>query len=349
MRVCCAVPIDVEGLTIVARPAGRPGEKAALFSGRYGQSTGVAIFERVFVPWENVFLAGEWEHSGFLTYSYATHHRQTCIAARAGFGDLLIGAGALMTEANGADLDHAHGLARCDGRSDQDRRRAFMRAVWRRRCIAPTILPVLRCRTRCSATSASLLMATQIYDMHRLAHQVSGGLIVTLPGPDEDHNPATAGRLSELLTARSDIPYEKRIEVARFVEDLTASYQAGWYSVISLHGGGSPDAMKMEIWRNYPLGNKVDLVERLLERGVLSDDVRKITRNRQPGRCCIEGCQVPAAPVVVPLPQIGDAPASIGIAAAQDGHHELGRSRAPAVRAVLSSGRRRAGATRSAC
>ena len=30
--VCCAVPCDADGLTIVARPAGRPGEKAALFS-----------------------------------------------------------------------------------------------------------------------------------------------------------------------------------------------------------------------------------------------------------------------------------------------------------------------------
>src|SRR5436305_596404 len=103
--VCCAVPVDTEGLTLVARPAGRPGAAAATFSGRYGQSTGVALFERVFVPWERVFLAGEWEHSGFLTYSYATHHRHTCIGARAGFGDLLIGAGALMTEANGLDLD----------------------------------------------------------------------------------------------------------------------------------------------------------------------------------------------------------------------------------------------------
>ena len=26
-------------------------------------------------------------------------------------------------------------------------------------------------------------------DMQRLAHEVSGGLIVTLPGPDEDHRP----------------------------------------------------------------------------------------------------------------------------------------------------------------
>jgi 4-hydroxybutyryl-CoA dehydratase/vinylacetyl-CoA-Delta-isomerase len=134
-----------------------------------------------------------------------------------------------------------------------------------------------------------LLMATQIYDMHRLAHHLSGGMIVTLPGPDEDHNPATAGRLSEVLTARSDIPYEKRIEVARFIEDLTASYQAGWYSVISLHGGGSPEAMKMEIYRQYPIGNKVDLVERLLDRGVLADARARDHAQRQPGKCCAIG------------------------------------------------------------
>ena len=151
------------------------------------------------------------------------------------------------------------------------------------------------------ANIGKLLLATQIYDMHRIAHHVSGGLIVTLPGPDEDHNPATVGRLSEVLTARSDIPYEKRIEVARFVEDLTASYQAGWYSVISLHGGGSPEAMKMEIFRRYPLGNKVDLVERLLDRGILADATRKITRNRQPGRCCVAGCSVPDSPQMVQL------------------------------------------------
>jgi 4-hydroxybutyryl-CoA dehydratase / vinylacetyl-CoA-Delta-isomerase len=39
----------------------------ALFSRRYGQSTGVVIFDRVFVPWERVFYAGEWEHAGALT------------------------------------------------------------------------------------------------------------------------------------------------------------------------------------------------------------------------------------------------------------------------------------------
>ena len=67
------------------------------------------IFDDVFVPHERVFLAGEYEEAGFLTTTYATHHRHSCIGARAGFGDLLIGAGALMIEANGLDPDrHAH-------------------------------------------------------------------------------------------------------------------------------------------------------------------------------------------------------------------------------------------------
>ena len=65
--------------------------------------------------------------------------------------------------------------------------------------------------------------------------------------------------------------------------------------------------MKQEIWRHYPLANKVELVERLLDRGVLADDpARKILRNRQPGKCCDTGCTVPGQPVMVPLPKVGE-------------------------------------------
>jgi 4-hydroxybutyryl-CoA dehydratase/vinylacetyl-CoA-Delta-isomerase len=275
---------------MVARPAGRPGEAAALFSNRYGQSTAVCLFDRVFVPHERVFLAGEWRHSAALTYAYATHHRHTCIAARAGFGDLLIGAGTLMTEANGLDAGHAPGLR--DAMTDLIRivegfyACGVAASVYATREADGIFMPEV-----VFSNIGKLLLATQIYEMQRLAHEVSGGLIVTLPGPDEDHNPATAGRLSEVLTGRSDIPYEKRIAVARFIEDLTASYQSGWYSVISLHGGGSPEAMKKEIFRRYPIAERVELVENLLDRGMLADARRRIAIGRQPGRCCAEGCK----------------------------------------------------------
>jgi 4-hydroxybutyryl-CoA dehydratase / vinylacetyl-CoA-Delta-isomerase len=303
--------VDAPGITIVARPAGRPGEKLehgdALFSRKFGQSTGVVIFDNVFVPDDNVFYSGignEWEHSAHLTYSYATHHRHTCIGARAGFGDLLIGAGALMCEANGFDpgkeshlreqmvelIKITEGFFACGVA-------ASVYAKQDEHCDIFMPDPVF-------SNIGKLLLATQIYDMHRIAHYVSGGLIVTLPGPDEDHNPETAAQLSEVLRANPSVPYEQRIQTARFIEDLTAGYQGGWYSVISLHGGGSPAAMKQEIYRNYPIGNKVDLVERILERGVNNDPERPINQNKQAGKCCDMGCTTPGTAVMIPIDSI---------------------------------------------
>ena len=48
--VCCAVPVDAAGITMIAKPAGRPGEAAAKFSAKYGQSVAVVLFDDVFVP-----------------------------------------------------------------------------------------------------------------------------------------------------------------------------------------------------------------------------------------------------------------------------------------------------------
>jgi len=290
--VACAVPVDAPGVTIIARPAGRPGESAAKFSAKYGQSTGVVIFEKVFVPHERVFLAGECEEGGFLTTSYATHHRHSCIGARAGFGDLLIGAGALVTEANGLDPErHGHireAMVELITITESFYACGVAASVYCQDDPAGTVMP-----DAVFSNIGKLLLANKIYDMHKLAHYVSGGMIVALPGPDEDHNPETAASLAAVLGGRPDIPAAQRLEVARFIEDLTASNQGGWYSVISLHGGGSPEAMKREIWRNYPVYEKRELVERLLDRGVLDEGKRT---SRQPGRCCARGCQAPELP-----------------------------------------------------
>lgn len=308
--VICATPVDAEGITIVARKAGRPGQADALYSSKYGQTTGVVHFDDVLVPWERVFMAGETEEAGVATTTYATHHRHTCVAARAGFGDLLIGAGALMIQANGLDPDqHPHvredmvnlikiveGFYAC----------GVAASVYGAPGVSGNMMP-----DPVFSNIGKLLMATQIYDMHRLAHTVSGGLIVALPGPDEDHNPSTAASLAAVLGGRADVPYEQRMQVARFIEDLTVSDQAGWYSVISLHGGGSPEAMKREIWRNYPVDEKVELVEALLDRGVYNDGSRV---SKQPGRCCPTGCQIAELPGIDAPPRraLADAKSAVG-------------------------------------
>lgn len=289
--VGCAVPVDARGLTMIARPAGRPGESSAHFSNRYGQSTAVCVFDNVFVPWERVFLDGEWEHSEFLTKAYANHHRHTCIAARAGFGDLLIGAGALMVEANGLDPNRQTHL-----------REEFVELIkivegFYACGVASSVFPMTDPSGNVEpdavyANIGKLLMARQIYDMHRVANNVSGGLVATLPLPEDDHNPVSGVDMSELLGGRPDIPYDKRARVARFLEDLTVSGTAGWYSTISVHGGGSPEAMKREIFRRYPIPERKQLVERLMNRGAtLDENGERISNAEQPGQCCDTGCQ----------------------------------------------------------
>ncbi|MEM6575082.1 MAG: 4-hydroxyphenylacetate 3-hydroxylase N-terminal domain-containing protein [Pseudomonadota bacterium] len=289
--LCCAVPVDAEGLTLVTRPAGRPGEAAAKFSAKYGQSTAVAFFDKVFVPDAKVFLDGHWQHTEKLVTAYAAHHRHSCIGARAGFGDLLIGAGVLMAEANGLDPSRVQHI-----REDLVELIKIVEGFFA--CgVASSVYgiedpagswqpePVY-------ANVGKLLLATQIYDMQRLAHDVSGGLVVALPGPEEDHNPAVAGDLDTLLRGRPDVPYAQRMDVARMIQDLTASDTGGWYSVISLHGGGSPQAMKREIYRNYPLEERQQLVERLLDRGVAAQaNSGALKRGKQPGQCCPTGCR----------------------------------------------------------
>ncbi len=296
--IACQVPIDAAGLTVVARPAGRPGESSAEFSNRFGQSTGVCVFENVFVPYDRVFMCGEWQHSEELTKSYANHHRHTCIGARAGFGDLLIGASAMMIETNGLNVE-----------AEPHLREAMVDLI-------KTVESFYSCGVSASvygrysesgnyepdavySNIGKLMLANSIYDMHRLANTVSGGLIVTLPQPEEDHNPATMSKLDSLMSASPDIPPHRRATVARLLEDLTASHSGAWYSVISVHGGGSPEAMKREIFRKYPIQEKTELVQRLIDRGIHQDSSSVA---EQPGQCCDTGCKPSPATVPARVP-----------------------------------------------
>src|SRR5699024_2572 len=121
---------------------------------------------------------------------YASHHRHSCIAARAGFGDLLIGAGALMIDANGLNGDrHGHirdAMVELITITESFYACGVAASVYYEKDPAGSVMP-----DTVFSNIGKLLLATKIYDMHRLAHHVSGGLIVALPGPDEDHNPDT--------------------------------------------------------------------------------------------------------------------------------------------------------------
>jgi 4-hydroxybutyryl-CoA dehydratase/vinylacetyl-CoA-Delta-isomerase len=127
-----------------------------------------------------------------LSTSYTTHPRHSCIGA------LLIGAGALMKKANGLNQDrHGHiweAMADLITITESFYACGVASSVYCVKDPAGSVMP-----DAVFSNIGKLLLATKICDMHKVAHYVSGGLIVALPGPDEDHNPETAALLSHVL------------------------------------------------------------------------------------------------------------------------------------------------------
>ena len=65
------------------------------------------IFDDVFVPWERVFLCGEWEYAGDVANTFANVNRQGYLGADVGKLRLFIGAAQLVAELNGvANVPH---------------------------------------------------------------------------------------------------------------------------------------------------------------------------------------------------------------------------------------------------
>lgn len=248
--VSFAVRVDAPGLKIIAKPAGRPNDKEAPFSSNYGQSTGLVIFEDVFIPWDRVFLCGEWQYTGKLAESFANHHRQSCIGARAGLGDMIIGASALMAEYNGLPFQEVQHIKRSMGElikiTEGFYATGVAAAVYGHKTIAGNYVP-----DPVQSNIGKWMLAEQIYDIFRIAHEISGGIVVTAPTAEDMELPESGELIDYYLGGKHGTSTSERIRMARFIEDLTASKEGGFYSLISLHGGGSPEAMRMSTVRNY--------------------------------------------------------------------------------------------------
>jgi aromatic ring hydroxylase len=65
-----------------------------------GSTDSYMIFENCFIPWERVFLAGEWQHGGVNALLFALFHRHSYSGCKPAIGDVILGAAALAAEVN---------------------------------------------------------------------------------------------------------------------------------------------------------------------------------------------------------------------------------------------------------
>ncbi len=245
-----AAPSDARGIIYVygRQPSDtRKIEEENMDTGNisYGGQECMVIFDDVFVPWERVFMYKEYEFAGDLVEKFASYHRHS-YACKAGVGDVLIGATQLVAEYQGtAKASHIRDkivemihlnetIACCSLACSYEGHREpsgtyFVNDLW--------------------ANVAKLNVTRFPYEIARLAQEVAGGAIVTMPSGADFKDQKVGKYVGKYLAGVADVPVENRIRILRLIENLTLGTGAVSYLVESLHGAGSPQAQKIMIGR----------------------------------------------------------------------------------------------------
>jgi 4-hydroxybutyryl-CoA dehydratase/vinylacetyl-CoA-Delta-isomerase len=205
-------------------------------------------------------MAGEYTFSGLLVERFAGYHRQSYGGCKAGMGDVLIGA--------------AQSLARYQGTEKA--------SPIREKIVEMIHLneTMYACGIACSVEGTSTASGTFLvdpmlanvcklnvtrfpYEIARLAQDIAGGLLVTLPSEQDFSNPEIGPYLVKYLRGVDQYTTEERCRMLRLVENLTLGPGAAAYLTESLHGAGSPQAQRIMLARLADLDEKMRLARRL--------------------------------------------------------------------------------------
>jgi 4-hydroxybutyryl-CoA dehydratase / vinylacetyl-CoA-Delta-isomerase len=264
--ICCAVPTGAPGVRyIYGRQASdtRKLERDRFDVGNpiFGGQEVMTVFEDVFVPEERIFLDGQVDFAGMLVERFASYHRQSYGGCKVGVGDVLIGATELIARMNGVEkAGHI--------------KEKIVEMVH----LNETLYACgLACSTQGGPTPAGnyqvdLLLANVCklnvtrfpYEIARLATDVAGGLLGTMPSAADLNDPEVGPYIKKYLAANPDYEVVDRMKVLRLIENLTAGAGAVGYLIESMHGAGPPAAQRIMIGRQAGLDEKVQRVMSLL-------------------------------------------------------------------------------------
>ncbi len=101
------------------------------------------------------------------------------------------------------------------------------------------------------------------YEIGRLAQDLAGGAVVTLPSAHEWDHPDLGPLLEKYFQGREGVPTEHRVRVLRLIENMTMGRNAVGYLTESLHGAGSPQAQRIQIGRQMEIEEKKGFAKHL--------------------------------------------------------------------------------------
>ncbi|MEM1994849.1 MAG: 4-hydroxyphenylacetate 3-hydroxylase N-terminal domain-containing protein [Nitrososphaerales archaeon] len=276
--VSCAVPVDAPGLTYIY---GRQACDTRIVDGgeidagnsMYSGQEALIVVEDVFVPWKYVFMCGEIEFVPILVDRFTAYHRRSYVC-KTGVGDVLIGAAALVADYNGVgDKSHI---------KEKLVEMAHLNETIYGTGMASSFLSY---KTKAGNWQCDSMLANVCkhnvtrfpYEIARLAQDLAGGIVVTLPSEKDLRNPETGHLLRKFFATKENVDPEDRMRIIRLIENMTIGRNAVGYLTESLHGAGSPQAQRIVISRLMQIEEKKKLAKRLAKIKDLEEQVKKAT------------------------------------------------------------------------
>ncbi|MGG7163188.1 4-hydroxyphenylacetate 3-hydroxylase family protein [Clostridium ihumii] len=262
--VSFAIPTDAEGLLMILGRQScdtRKLEENAdvdLGNKNFGGQEALVVFDDVFVPDDRIFLCEEYEFAGMLVERFAGYHRQSYGGCKVGVGDVLIGAAAVAADYNGVpkashlkdkliEMIHLNETLYCCGIA----------------CSAEGK------KTEAGNYEIDLLLANVCkqnvtrfpYEICRLAEDIAGGLMVTMPSAKDFNSPEVGNICKKYFKGVASVPTEDRMRILRLIENMCLGASAVGYRTESMHGAGSPQAQRIMISRQGNLEAKKKLAK----------------------------------------------------------------------------------------
>jgi 4-hydroxybutyryl-CoA dehydratase/vinylacetyl-CoA-Delta-isomerase len=224
---------------------------------RYSKYCPTLIFDEVLVPWERVFMFREVEFAAEMVSRFSAYHRQSHGGCKSGKIDAMTGAALMMMDYNGTtkvghhkekviDMIHrAETLYGCSLAASYEGKKEPSGTYF--------IDPVL-------ANASKIHEGKEMAEATRLMIDIAGGFVADLPSDKDFENPEVGELLKKYLKGAKGVPVEKRIKMLRLVEKMAMESAD---TISDIHGGGSPAAHRLTIFRESDTEYKKRCAKRL--------------------------------------------------------------------------------------
>ena len=260
--VSFAVPVDTKGITFIARPSPGPLQPRDM-EGPIGSTIGgieaMTVFDDVFVPWERVFLCGEWDMCDRIPFYFASIQRHSKCACLAGHTDMIIGIIALTAQVNGLGMRVAHIRDKLTKMMMQAEA-AYGCAIGAAEDGSPHPSG-LWIPNALIGNSGFNYIRSLAGDHLVTLHDIAGGIIVTMPTELDYKNPATKEYMDTYLHGSNDFTAEERLRVLSLAQEVGASRFTGYFLGWAINASGSPMANEIAVRAGYDLDKRIKIAK----------------------------------------------------------------------------------------